>query len=111
VWRNTAIDSGVRDTPATLRVRRAGTVQINCNVTNTDPATAASANTPITATDAVATSAAADQVGGVIPPSKLPYAYLDPTLATPGLPDAASVDAALTLGTVLPTASQKLALS
>lgn len=111
VWRNTAVDSGIRDTPAVLRLRRAGTIAINCNVTNTDPATAASANTSVTVTDPVAVAAAADQVGGVIPPSKLPFVYLDPTLATPGLPDAAAVDAAATLGSVLPTASQKVALS
>ena len=112
VWRNVAVDSLVRDTPAVVNVRRAGTILANCNVTNTDPLTAASANTTLTVTDAIAASATTNLgTGTYIPMPLLPIEWRDPIIATPGLPTAAEMGAARQYGTVLPIVSQRLALS
>lgn len=90
-------------TSQTLYAQRAGVHAVTLTVDNGTQGT--SAGTNVTITDSVATTAAAQAVGGVIPPVYLPFEYLDPTIATPGLPTAGDLYSARTYGTVAPTSA------
>lgn len=105
-WRigSTAIPNGT-SAAETLSFRRAGTYQVNVNVTNAD-GTAASSNTQVTVVDNIATAnGTPETVDGSnrVPPHKLPDVYRDPRYATPGLPTATDLAAAKAYGTITDT--------
>lgn len=88
----------------TLYAQRAGTLSATLTVDNGTQGTSAAATCVVT--DSVAAAAAAAIVGSVIPPQFLPAEWLDPTIATPGIPTAAELYSARALGTVQPAAAQ-----
>lgn len=120
-WRQGTTSSGKTTASATLVIRRslgasgaAANTNINCLVTNGDAGgPVASSNVVVSVADAIAAAYVPTTLDGTsrVSPIALPKEYRDPTVATSGLPTAAELAAAKAYGTVLPSASQLLALS